>query len=159
MAPTREIRIGNRNEYDRLAEVMFDAIRNGPSLYTEEQREAWASQIHSGDAWTQRLSDQTIFVAQEHEQIVGFMTIAAQGYIDLAYIRPHSQGTGLFRILYQELEKNARTSGKPRLRVHASLMAQPPFSAVGFEILHEESVTVGQQTLRRFKMEKHLETQ
>lgn len=135
---------------------MFDAVRNGRSEYTHAQRQAWVPEIRSGDAWTGRLATQELFIAEDDGQILGFMSLADEGYIDFAYIRPSAQGTGLFRELYESLEQHAIAINLQRLWVHASLMAQPAFSAMGFEILEEQSVQIGDQTFRRFELEKRL---
>ena len=153
---SRRIRPGTPADYAALAEVMFDAVRNGRSEYTKAQREAWVPEIRSGDTWTNRLAAQDLFVAEDENQIVGFMSLTDEGYIDFAYIRPTAQGTGLFRQLYESLEQHANSISLHRLWVHASLMAQPAFSAMGFEILEEQSVEIGNQALRRFELEKSL---
>ena len=84
------------------------------------------------------------------------MSLAESGYIDLAFIRPSSQGTGIFRKLYESIEKLAMQNGIRRLWVHASLMAQPAFTAMGFSITKKEVVQVGDQSLDRFEMEKRI---
>ena len=68
------------------------------------------------------------------------MSLADEGYVDFAYIQPAAQGSRLFPQLYESLDQHAIYIGLQRLWVHASLMAQPAFSAMGFEILEEQSV-------------------
>ncbi len=150
------IREANDGDYDAIADVMFDAVRNGQSKYTEEQRRAWVPQRRSGIDWNKRLKGQTILVAIRDEQIVGFMSLAAKGYIDLAFIRPSAQGTGVFRQLYESIEKLAQKNEEARLWVHASLMAQGAFGAMGFTITKKETVEIGEQALDRFEMEKQI---
>lgn len=149
-------RMAAEPDYATLAEVMYDAIWNGPSRYTDDQKRAWCPEIRSGTDWTNRLQNQWILVAESEGQVVGFMSLAAQGYIDFAYIRPSCQGTGLFRKLYEQLHTHAADLGINRLWVHASLMAQPAFTAMGFSIVQNELVEVRGQFLKRFEMEKHL---
>lgn len=156
MADTIEIRKANQSDYDALGEVMYDAVRNGPSQYTDEQRVAWVSHPRSGESWNERLSPQTIFLAQAGNEIVGFMSLAIEGYVDFAFIRPSSQGSGLFRKLFNEVQREAVERSENRLWVHASLMAQPAFSAVGFTTLNPEQVESNGQTFDRFVMEKKL---
>ena len=87
---------------------------------------------------------------------VGFMSLAENDYIDFAYVRPVAQGTGIFRRLYEATERTARERGDARLWVHASLMAQPAFSAMGFSVTRKEVVRIGGQDLERFEMAKDL---
>lgn len=150
------IRLAGHSDFDALGEAMFDAVRNSRSPYTTEQRQAWVPEIRRGDEWSARLSAQKIFVAEQERDIVGFMSLAANGYIDFAYIRPQHQGTGLFRRLYEQLVKTASHMGETRLWVHASLMAQPAFAAMGFVTLRAESIELRGQMLQRFEMEYYL---
>jgi putative acetyltransferase len=46
--------------------------------------------------------------------------------------------------------------GHGRLWVHASLMAEPAFAAVGFSVKRPEEVEIGGERFQRFEMEKIL---
>ncbi|XZE35705.1 GNAT family N-acetyltransferase [Pirellulaceae bacterium SH501] len=150
------IRRAGADDYGSIADVMFDAVRHGRSNYSEEQRKAWGPHLRTGPDWIARLNSQSIFVAELSGQISGFMSLADNGYIDFAFIRPSAQGTGMFRRLYQAIEDLAIQTGETRLWVHASLMAQPAFTAVGFRTTEKETVEINGQLLQRFAMEKQL---
>lgn len=141
------------SDYKELGDVMFDAVRNGPSLYTEMQREAWVEAPRQGSEWDERLTGQSIAVAELESRIVGFMSLMPDGYLDFAYIRPDHQGTGVFRKLYDMLLDLAHEQKLSRIYVHASLRAQPAFSAHGFEIIKKETVTLNEQEFDRFEMQ------
>ena len=143
-------------DFDDLADIVFDAVRNGPSKYTQAQRAAWVPVRRHGDEWAARLEGQVIAIARDETRFVGFMSLAAQGYIDFAYIRPEAQGSGLFRRLFAMIEDKARSQNEPRLWTHASLMAQPAFAAVGFAVVERQLVEIGGESLQRAKMEKLL---
>ena len=143
-------------DYAALGELMFDAVHNGPSPYTQAQRAAWMPAPRAGAAWDARLGAQAIVLEEQAGAILGFMSLARQGYIDFAYIRAAARGSGLFKRLYAEIERMARARGEPRLWVHASLAAKPAFAAAGFAIVERESVALGDQMLDRFVMEKRL---
>ena len=141
-------------DYDDLADIVFDAVRNGPSKYTQAQRAAWVPVRRGGEEWAERLAGQVIAIARDETRAVGFMSLAPEGYIDFAFIRPEAQGTGLFRRLFIMIEDKARSQKEPRLWTHASLMAQPAFAAVGFEVIEHEVVRIGDENLGRATMEK-----
>jgi len=140
-------------DYDVIGEAMFDAIRNGPSLYNEAQRHAWLSAPQSGTEWHQHLAVQSVAVAETCDTIVGLMSITQHGYLDFAYIRPAFQGTGIFRKLFAMIFELAVTQKHSKILAHASLMAQPAFSAMGFEILKKETLDLNGQDLDRFEMQ------
>lgn len=150
------IRLATPADYEKLADVMFDAVRHGPSQYTEEQRAAWVPQRRSGDAWTERLDSQTIFVVERENKIAGFMSLAENGYVDFAYIRLDYRGQGLFRLLFGEILRQASEQNEKRLWVHASLNAHRAFEAIGFRVVKQEVVSIGDETLERFEMEMPL---
>ena len=150
---TYQLRWARRHDDAALADVMFDAVRNGPSAYTQAQRQQWVPERRAGAEWTERLAQQSIIVAEDADQIVGFMSLADGGYIDFAYIRPSAQGSGLFRLLYSAVEKRGRADGATKLWVHASLMARPAFAAVGFSVVERQVVALGDERFERFKME------
>ena len=106
-----------------LADVMFDAVRNGPSKYTQAQRAAWVPERRSGAEWETRLVAKDIAIGRDGIRILGFMSIEGGGYIDFAFIRPEAQGSGLFRRLFDLVQERARAAHEARLWVHASLMA------------------------------------
>jgi putative acetyltransferase len=147
------IRRGTRDDYQLIADVMYEAVRYGRSAYNEAQRAAWLPEPPNGEAWGSRLDAQTVFVAEQGDTIVGFMTLAEGGYIDLAFVRPAAQGTGVFRRLLKKVENLALDHGERRLWVHASVTAKPAFEAVGFGVIREETVTVRGQSLDRYEME------
>jgi putative acetyltransferase len=111
MPPAPHFRWASAGDSDVLADIMFDAVRNGESLYSEQQREAWVPARRSGEDWVARLQGQDIVVAEQDGQAVGFASLAEGGYIDFAYIRPKAQHTGLsgscFRALRKELPQSA----------------------------------------------------
>jgi putative acetyltransferase len=152
----RSFRWAEPSDYRALADVMFDAVRNGPSHYSEGQRQAWVPEPRSGPEWTSRLAAQDIVVAESDARMVGFMSLAAGGYIDFAYIRPEAQRTGLFRQLLDRIVKRANEREHDRLWVHASLMARPAFEALGFSVKKEEEVAIGSERFERFEMERPL---
>jgi putative acetyltransferase len=147
------LRWARKADYSDLADVMFDAVRNGRSAYSDEQRRAWVPERRFGSEWSTRLDDQIIVVCESDSRVVGFMSLAEGGYIDFAYIRPHAQNQGLFRKLFAEIQKQSRSRGDAKLWVHASIMAEPAFTALGFSIIENQTVMIGAEQFARFKME------
>lgn len=156
MTDTISLRTADPDDYDALGELMFDAIHNGPTEYTKAQSQAWAPAPYSGSDWATRLDGKQVFVAEQDRTLLGFMTIEPGGYIDFAYIRPTAQGSGLFRRLFEAVERKAVAAGDQELTTHASLMAQPAFAAMGFEIVLHELVPVDGQWLKRASMKRAL---
>ena len=156
MPQTHTLNWATPTDYDNLADIVFDAVRNGPSKYTQAQRAAWVPERRGGEEWAARLEGQVIAIARDETRAVGFMSLAHEGYIDFAFIRPEAQGSGLFRRLFAKIEDKARCQNEPRLWTHASLMAEPAFAAVSFAVVERQLVEMGGESLERAKMEKAL---
>ena len=156
MAADRAFRWTASGDEDRLADIMFDAVRNGESRYTERQRAAWVPVPRSGPDWADRLRGQAIVMAEEDGRAIGFMSLAAGGYIDFAYIRPEALHSGLFRQLLARIVARAIAERAPRLWTHASLMAEPAFASLGFVIQERQQVPIGRELLARCVMERRL---
>jgi putative acetyltransferase len=144
------------SDYDALGKVMYDAVRTGRSLYSEAQRKAWMPQPNSGPKWHSRLAAQHVLMDEGDTGLTGFLSLDDSGYIDLAFIHPAAQGSGLFRSLATEIVATARENGLPCLRTHASLMAQPAFAAMGFAITQREVVQISGLDFHRAEMHKLL---
>ncbi|MDO5704476.1 MAG: GNAT family N-acetyltransferase [Paracoccus sp. (in: a-proteobacteria)] len=144
------------DDAEALGRVMFDAIHRGKSPYTPAQQNAWLPAPNAGRAWASRLARQRVAMAEMDGRAVGFMTLAEDGRIDLAFLLPEYRGHGLFHQLYEMLEQDARDRGLDSLYTHASLMAEGPFMAAGFRTERAEQVERDGQVLARFLMRKWL---
>ena len=156
MTARYELRRAGPDDHRALGEIMYEAVHDARSLYSEAQRHAWMPHVRQGPDWDARLAGQLILLAQTGVEPAGFLSLAPPDYVDFAYIRPRHQGRGLFRQLYDAIEAHARSGGATRLGVHASLMARPAFEAVGFTVVRAESVTLRDVRLDRFEMTKPL---
>ncbi|MEM1353224.1 MAG: GNAT family N-acetyltransferase [Pseudomonadota bacterium] len=139
-----------------LADVFYRAVREGPSPYSEEQRQAWMAALPEEERFAQRLASYFVAVACENGTPVGFIAANAEGYVDLAFILPQARHRGLFRKLYAMIESRLLLSEVTRVWTHASLTAEPAFAAVGFSVIQRETVERAGVGLQRAEMEKHL---
>lgn len=151
-----QVRWARKEDAPALAQVFFDAVRLGPSPYTQAQRAAWMPTPPDPSEFAARLRHLYVTVAVVSGQPVGFMAMTHQGYIDLAFVLQGYRGHGGFRRLYEVLEQQAARDGIARLKTHASLGAQAAFQSVGFSVIRHETVERADEMLRRAEMEKTL---
>jgi putative acetyltransferase len=151
-----QIRLADPGDFDALGEVFHDAVRTGAEAYSERQRAAWSPAPRQGPDWHAHLGSQTVWLAEAGGPPLGFITLAPDGHVDLAYIRSDAQRRGLFRRLYAALEHEARRRSLTRLHTEASLHAKGPFLAAGFAVTEAETVERGGEHFTRFRMEKTL---
>ena len=139
------------------ARVFFESIHLGTTeYYNKPQRIAWAAKTPDTGNWRDRLNSQKTFVAEINNELVGFMTIAADGYIDLAFVAPHVIGKGVAKALYNEVEIEASRIRITRLYSEASYPARTFFMRQGWSVIKEQSVSKGDVNLTNFIMEKQL---
>lgn len=140
------------------AEIFFDAVHNGTTdVYTAEQRLAWAGPAPNPNGWLQRFQDIGGYAAEIDGDMVGFMTLDATGYIDLAFVRSDVSGQGIGQTLYQKVEEHAAAAGIPKLTTEASKKARPFFARIGWRVDAEQVVVKDGISLANFKMSKVLE--
>lgn len=137
------------------ARIFFDAIHLGTqNHYDAAQRRAWAPQVPEDAGWLERLRSQTTLVAERDGRVIGFMTVRADGYIDLAFVAPAFIGTGVARHLYRSIVAEAATMGVRRLHTQASHLARPFFERQGWSVVREQTVSPGGVPMTNFLMER-----
>ena len=151
------LRALRQEDAPQLAEIFFEAVQVGTrEFYDEAQRRAWGGDAPEPEVWHKKLEAVTGFVAETGGQAVGFMTIDATGYIDLAFVRPGHAGLGVGRLLYGAVEEKALSLGATHLTVAASKAAKPFFERQGWSVVEEQSVKRHGVALTNYRMEKFL---
>ena len=141
-----------------VAAVFFEAVTKGTRRhYGAAQRRAWGGEVPRPDLWAARLAAAHTFVAEADDRVVGFMTVAADGFIDVAFVSPSVMGKGVAWRLYRQCEAEARRLGATRLYADASHLARPFFERQGWRVVTEQTVTIREVALTNFRMEKTLD--
>jgi putative acetyltransferase len=156
--PGIHVRPYHPDDAPALAQILFDAVHQGTrDHYSVTQRQAWAPKVPNGQVWLERLRRQSVFVAEENNQTVGFMTLQADGCIDLAFIVPDRIGFGIAHKLYTTIEAQAASMGMGKLTAHASHLARPFFERQGWTVVRKQTVIRDDIELINFIMEKSLD--
>ena len=120
---------------DALAtrKVFVDAVRIGAAgRYSEAERADWVPDPALPEGWSDWLAGHVTVVADEDGQVTGFFMLEADGYLNMAFVRPDRMGKGLADRLYTALLDEARAIGLTRLNVLASRYAQGFFRRHGW---------------------------
>jgi len=140
-----------------LSRIFYDAIQVGAARhYDAAQRRAWCPAPPDPLQWADRLSAQSVTVAEIGARLAGFMSLRADGHIDLAFVAPDSAGQGIGSRLLSAVEREARHWGIPTLSVEASLGARALFAREGWVLLREQIVHRDGIALTNFAIEKRL---
>jgi len=140
-----------------VARIFHSAVHEGTGEhYTQAQRLAWGGEDVDPEGWQHRLAGLTGFVAELEGQPVGFMTIEASGYIDLAFVHPKAAGKGVGHRLYQAVEAQAHEWGATSLSTNASKAARGFFERQGWQVVAEQTAERQGVELTNYKMLKAL---
>ena len=150
---TVRVRSYRHGDAPALARVLFDAVRVGAADdYSEAQREAWVPEPPAPDALAARLAGQTCFVAEDARGVAGFMSLEANGHLDLAHVRPDLRGTGAAGLLHDSILDHARAVGLATLTVEASHPARRFLEKRGWRLIETRTVTRSGVGLQNHRM-------
>lgn len=131
MSPT--IRAYEPQDAEALARIFFRAVHLGTAdHYTARERSAWAPQQPDAATWAHRLEGLITCVAVEGGAAVGFMSVRADGYLDLAFVDPNHAGRGVGRAVLAALESRMCDDGIAVLITQAGLAARGFFLHQGW---------------------------
>ncbi len=142
---------------EATAQLYFDTVQRGTTAhYNRAQRRAWAPAPPELRRWRQRLASQYTLVAEQEGAVIGFMSLRADGYLDLAYVAPTHLGGGIAKRLYGEILLKAGNMGIRRLYSEASHLARRFFERQGWTLIAEQRVIRGGVGITNFVMEIRL---
>ena len=146
------------NEWNaEITDLFYQSVHAiDPTVYTPEQKEAWAPTPPDYAAWSKRLNVKRPLVAIIDGRVAGFIELDDDGHIDCTYTHPSFQGMGVASALYENLLAEARIRDIERLYVEASLIAKPFFEHRGFSVIKKNTVLRNGAVLINFIMEKHI---
>ncbi|QUM84017.1 GNAT family N-acetyltransferase [Moritella sp. 28] len=140
-----------------VADLFHQSVHTiDPSVYTPEQKEAWASTPPDYAKWSLRLDEKRPFVAIINGLVAGFIELDADGHIDCTYTHPNFQGMGVASALYAHLLAEAKLRNIERLYVEASFIAKPFFEHRGFSVIKRNTFQRNGVTLVNFTMERYI---
>lgn len=152
-----EVRSFQADDASPLGEVFYRSVREGAAnRYSKDQVEAWSPHAPSGDRWRERLEACDTIVAVDGDKRMGFMTVDANGYVDLAFVLPEVMGRGVSDAIYAVLEGRARAKGVDCLTTQASLLAEPFFARNDWQVVRRQEVEINGVILNNAAMEKQL---
>ena len=121
----------------------------GAPHYDTSQRQAWAPEQPDLRAWSTRLAGLHTILADEGNELAGFISYEDNGHIELLFTAPTFARRGVASLLYQHMEHALLGVA---LFTEASLAAKPFFLRQGFHVVEEQNVARNGVTFRRYAM-------
>jgi putative acetyltransferase len=124
--------------------------------YSEAQQSAWAETSDNPD-FAKKLSNQLTLVATINSAPVAFISLRGADHVGMLYVHPGVARQGVATMLYDAIERLAAARGAKALTVDASDTARPFFEKRGFEGVHRNTISVGEEWLGNTHMKKTLQ--
>ena len=149
------IRHYKSGDHIALAEIFSKAVQEIASYdYTQEQCDAWASLDINYAHWERRCELKRPFISQNaNGDIEGFLELDPDGHIDCAYVNPNYQRRGVVTRLCKHAIQTCFNFGIDRIYVEASICAMPLFQKLGFVVMTEKLVRIGEEELKNYEMQ------
>ena len=148
-------RITKKDQLD-LKKLYFNSIISiDETIYTKEQKRAWASQ-----AWDNKIFDLTInegqgWLIKKKEEVIAFASRYPKNRISLFYCKGNLQRKGYGTKLLLKLENEAKEEGLDYLSTEASLISYKLFLKNKWEIIRKEKINIKNIIFERYKMIKN----
>ena len=128
------VRSYRRSDLDAVIAIFLEAIRRTAAKdYSPDQIRAWA-QVDWARWAVLRLSRPT-WIALIDQEPAGFTDLERDGHLDMMFVHPNHQRTGVGAALLACAEANARKCNLSLISAQASLTARPFFENRGFRLI------------------------
>lgn len=131
-------------DIDKITKLYFDTVTNVNSKdYSPEEIKVWSGSAHNNnERWERAVNEQYFIVAEMNKEIVGFGSIAENGYLDFMYVHKDHQRKGIALKLLNEIESKASEQKNKEIFAYVSITARPFFEKYGYEHAGYKIVTV-----------------
>lgn len=120
-------------DLDEIRKLFSDSITSvNIKDYNEQQVLVWAGAGENVGMWRQRLKDQFFICARFGNLIVGFGSLALNGYLDFMFVHKDYQRKGIASALLSALTARADFQKNSKVYAEVSITAKPFFEKHGF---------------------------
>ena len=137
-----------------LIELFTEAVvKSCSSDYSQEQIEAWIRKGRDPLRWKERFQSQYFILAKNNSgKYLGFSSLRPDGYLDMMFVAPESQCTGVATRLLNRVKKKAIQLGHTQIDTHASITARYFFERNGFHVVALNHTTIFNVRVKNYRM-------
>jgi putative acetyltransferase len=122
--------------------------------YPEDEIDDWSSWWTDHDKWQERIEEQYFIKAIVNDKIVGFSSLATDGYLDFMFTHKSYQGQGVASNLIRKIEKKAKEQGNDLIYSDVSITAKGFFERHGYIVEKQQFKKSRNKELINFRMTK-----
>ena len=153
------IQIREANEYDlaEITQLFYDTIQTvNAKDYSKIQIDDWSSWYTDIEKWAKTINEQFFIVATIDNFIVGFASLARDGYLDFMFVHKDNQRQGIASRLLEKIENKAKEQRNETIYSDVSITARYFFERYGFSVNYEQLKRSRERELKTYKMTKQI---
>jgi putative acetyltransferase len=152
-----EIRQAKNDDIVEVTRLFYETIQTINSRdYPQDEIDDWSSWHTDYDKWNERILEQYFIVATRDNKIVGFASLATDGYLDLMFVHKDYQRQGIANQLLLELEKKAIEQNNQEIYSEVSITAKDFFEKHGFCVKRKQLKKSRVKELENYCMTKEM---
>ncbi|WMJ71639.1 GNAT family N-acetyltransferase [Cytophagaceae bacterium ABcell3] len=149
------VRRANASDVGGITQLFYDTIQNiNIRDYSQEEVDDWSSWKADTDKWLEKMQEQYFVVAEIKNHMVGFSSLAKDGYLDFMFVDKDTQGQGVASALLAEIEKKAIEQNNDLIYSDVSITAKGFFEKKGFVVERQQLKKSKKKALLNFRMIK-----
>ena len=142
-------------DVSQITQLFFDTIQNiNIKDYSKEEVDDWSSWKTDTDKWLEKIQEQYFVLAEINNQIVGFSSLAEDGYLDFMFVHKDFQELGIASDLLSEIEHQASEQNNEFIYSDVSITAKGFFEKKGFIVERQQLKKSKKKELVNFRMIK-----
>jgi len=144
-----------KQDVGMITQLFRDTIQSVNSKdYPADEIEDWSSWWTDYDKWQERIEEQYFIKAMIEDKIVGFSSIATDGYLDFMFTHKDYQRHGVAGNLIRKIERKAKEQGNDLIYSDVSITAKGFFEKHGFIVEKQQLKKSKNKKLINFRMTK-----
>jgi len=146
------------SDVENITQLFFDTIQSiNIKDYSQEEVDDWSSWKTDIDKWLEKMQEQYFVVAEINNMILGFGSLAKDGYLDFLFVDKNTQGQGVASAILSEIERKATEQNNELIYSDVSLTAKGFFENKGFIVEKQQLKKSKKMELMNFRMIKSKE--
>lgn len=144
-----------KQDVGTITHLFRDTIQNVNSKdYPPDEIDDWSSWWTDHDKWQERIEEQYFIKAIIDDKIVGFSSLATDGYLDFMFTHKNYQRQGVAANLISKIEKKAKEQGNYLIYSDVSITAKGFFERHGYVVEKQQFKKSRNKELINFRMIK-----
>ncbi|MCK9437610.1 MAG: GNAT family N-acetyltransferase, partial [Synergistaceae bacterium] len=144
-----------KHDVGMITQLFRDTIQNVNSKdYPADEIEDWSSWWTDYDKWKERIEVQYFIKAMNKDKVVGFSSLATDGYLEFMFTHKGYQRHGVAGNLVRKIERKAKEQGNDLIYSNVSITAKGFFERHGYIVEKQQFKKSRNKELINFKMTK-----